>query len=265
MPDDNPLIAGRIAPDNKSGGADGKTVLVTGVTGGLGGALATRLNELGVNVILSGRNLSRLENLYDRLDAVGNAEPALYPIDLAGAQANDYQDLADVLNEQYGQLDAIAHCAAELGQSTPLEVYPPDVWTRVMRVNCHAAFMLSTACLPLLKSSGLGSIVFTIDRKQSAFWGAYGCSKAAVLNLAEIMADETEGLCDEPGIPRVAVNAVHPGRMRTRLRAAAYSGERPEQSPYPETRVEAYLKVLLRDDPTLTGQLIHLAPEDLPE
>lgn len=118
--------------------------------------------------------------------------------------------------------------------------------------------------MPLLQSTGLSSIVFTVDQKQSAFWGAYGCSKAAVLNLAKIMADETEGLCNEPGIPRVAVNAVHPGRMRTRLRAAAYSGERPEESPYAETRVDAFLKILLRDDPKLTGELVYIAAEDAP-
>jgi len=253
-----------VTADNDSN-ANSKTVLVTGVTGGLGGALATQLNENGVNVILSGRNLSRVEDLYDRLDAAGTAEPAMYPIDLAGAAGSDYQELANVLEREYGRLDGIAHCAAELGLSTPLEVYPPDVWSRVMKVNCHAAFMLSSACLPLMKSTGSASVVFTIDRKQGAFWGAYGCSKAALLNLAQIMADETEGLRDENGVPRVAVNAIHPGRMRTRLRAAAYSGERQQDSPYPETRVDDYLKILLRDDPTLTGQQIYLDPQDKPD
>lgn len=238
-----------------------KVYLITGVTGGLGGALAYELNKAGHTVILSGRNMAKLEALYDTLEAQGSAEPALYPIDLAGAQAEDYAKLAEVLGREYGRLDGIAHCAAELGMTTPVNVYPADLWQRVMKVNCNAAFMLSSACMPLLQETGNASITFTIDPKKTAFWGAYGCSKAAVLNLAEVLADENEGLRDAAGVTRVAVNAIYPGPMRSRLRSIAYSGERPEQSPLPETRVSGYLSVLLRDDRSLCGQLIDLSKD----
>ena len=236
-----------------------KVYLVTGVTGGLGGALARELNKAGHTVILSGRNMAKLEALYDTLEAEGSAEPALYPIDLAGAQAEDYAELANVLGREYGRLDGIAHCAAELGMTTPVNVYPADLWQRVMKVNCNAAFMLSAACMPLLHDTGNACITFTVDPKKTAFWGAYGCSKAALLNLAEVLADENEGLRDEAGITRVAVNAIYPGPMRSRLRAMAFSGERPEQSPLPDTRVPGYLAVLLREDLTLCGQLVDLS------
>lgn len=231
---------------------------MTGVTGGLGSGLARELTKQGHNVILSGRNLPKLEALYDLLEAEGTAEPSLYPIDLAGAMAEDYAELANVLKREYGRLDGIAHCAAELGITTPIDVYPADIWQRVMKVNCNSAFMMTSACMSLLKETGNASITFTVDPKNTAFWGAYGCSKAALLNLAQVLADETEGLRDDTDVPRVAVNAIYPGPMRTRLRSIAYSGERPEQSPAAETRVPGYISVLLREDKKLTGQLVNL-------
>ena len=238
-----------------------KVFLVTGVTGALGGALARALNTAGHTVILSARNLSKLEALYDSLDAEGTAEPALYPIDLAGAQSSDYAELADVLSREYGRLDGIAHCAGELGMSTPLDAYPADLWQRVMKVNCNAPFMLTAACMPLLRETGRASITFTVDPKNTAFWGAYACSKAALLNLSQVLADETEGLRDDAGVTKVAVNSIYPGPMRSRLRAMAYSGAHPEQWPLPDERVPGYLAVLLRDDPSLTGELVDLSTQ----
>jgi len=163
-----------------------------------------------------------------------------------------------LIDSEYGRLDGLAYCAADLGRMTPLEVYPPELWQKTMRVNCDAAFLMSTAALPLMKATANASIVLTIDDRKSAFWGAYACSKSALTTMASVFADETEGFRDDNDRPLVAVNAVHPGRMRTRLRATAYSGELPNQSPTPESRVDDYLKVLLREDPKMSGQVIYL-------
>ena len=232
--------------------------IVTGATGGLGKALSRALNEREYNVVVCGRNLKLLEDLYDELEATGKAQPAIYPVDHGGANMPDYQDLMKLIETEYGRLDGLAWCAADLGRMTPLEVYPPDLWQKIMRVNCDAAFLMSTAALPLMKATGNASIVLTVDDRKSAFWGAYACSKSALTTLASVFADETEGFRDDDDRPLVAVNAVHPGRMRTRLRATAYSGELPHQSPLPETRVDDFLKILLRQDPKISGQLIHL-------
>jgi len=175
-----------------------------------------------------------------------------------GASMPDYRDLMKLIDSEYGRLDGLAYCAADLGRMTPLEVYPPELWQKTMRVNCDAAFLMSTAALPLMKATANASIVLTIDDRKSAFWGAYACSKSALTTMASVFADETEGFRDDNDRPLVAVNAVHPGRMRTRLRATAYSGELPNQSPTPESRVDDYLKVLLREDPKMSGQVIYL-------
>ena len=238
-------------------------IIVTGATGGLGKALARELNQRKISVVLCGRNIKLLEDLYDELESTQLAQPAIYPVDHAGASMPDYQELLRTIESEYGRLDGLAYCAADIGRTTPLDVYPPNLWQQVMRVNCDAAFMLATAALPLMKKTGNASIVFTIDDKKSAFWGAYACSKAALTTLSQVLADETEGFTDDQGNTLVTVNAVHPGRMRTRLRATAYSGELPQQSPMPETRVEGLLDVLLRNNHNSSGEIIYLG-EDAP-
>ncbi len=233
--------------------------LVTGATGGLGSALSKSLTLQGVNVILSGRDLPALEALYDELDDLGTAEPALYPIDLAGAASTDFDNMAATLKSEYQSLGAIVHCAADSGLPTPIERYAANTWTTVMQVNVNSAFLISKACLPLMKETGNASITYLVDDKPGAFFGAYGVSKSAVVTLMKILADETEGFRDDNGHPIVAVNAVNPGRMRTPLRAKSFSGEMPEESPPPSDKVPQLLKVILRNDPELTGQVINLS------
>lgn len=256
-----------VTPINRE--ARPRVMLVTGATGGLGRAVAKSLAALGHIVILSGRNIQALELLYDEIEAIGSEEPAMYPIDLAGANDDDYLQMASTLEEEFGRLDGIAHCAVELGLSTPLEKYAAATWASVMRVNVDSQFLMTRACLPLLSKTQNASVAFSVDQRHSAFWGAYGVSKAALLSLMRILADETEGFRDESNHPKVAVNAVHPGRMRTKLRAVAFSGELPEESPLPEERAAGFLKVLLREDPALTGNIVYLdirdaATEQLP-
>jgi NAD(P)-dependent dehydrogenase (short-subunit alcohol dehydrogenase family) len=57
-----------------------------------------------------------------------------------------------------------------------------------MQVNVTAPFLLTQACLPLLQNAGKGSIVFTLDAKDRAYWGTYGVSKAALRSLMHVLA-----------------------------------------------------------------------------
>ncbi len=232
--------------------------IITGATGGLGSAVARELNKRSISTVLCGRNIKMLEDLYDELEATGNARPSIYPVNHSGATMPDYEKLMQTIETEYGRLDGLLYCAAELGRSTPLDVYPPNLWQQVMRTNFDAAYLMSAAALPLMKKTGNASILFVIDDKKSAFWGAYACSKSALTTLTQVLADETEGFKDAEGNTLVAVNALHPGPMRTRLRATAYSGEMPNQSPLPETKVDGILPVLLREKIDRSGDIVYL-------
>jgi len=175
------------------GELDQRNIMITGATGGFGSALARACAAAGATVVLTGRDEDKLNTLYDDIDSLGIAQPAMVAIDLARADVAEHQQVADTLHSEFGHLDALVHTAADLGILTHLETIEPTTWTRVMAVNVNAPRLLTSVCMPLLQRAAQASIVFTADKKTSAYWGAYGVSKASVVALMEILADETSG------------------------------------------------------------------------
>jgi len=67
------------------------------------------------------------------------------------------------------------------------------LWGRVLRINLTAPFLLTQACLPLLRKASDASVVFvsdTVGRRGKAYWGAYGASKFGLEGLMQILAEE---------------------------------------------------------------------------
>ena len=235
-----------------------RVILITGATGGLGRALAKHCGRLGATVVLTGRNVEALESIYDELEAAGAPTPAILPVDQEGATQPDYAMLATTLSDTFGKLHGLVHCAAQTGMSTQIEHYPVATWSTVMTVNLHSAFLWTRALLPLMDATSDSSVTFTVDNRNTAFWGAYGVSKAGLMSLSSILADEIEGKVNSDGYPRVAVNTVDPGAMRTKLRQRSFAGELPSESPLPETKTDAFVYLLARRDPKLHAQQIIL-------
>jgi len=109
-----------------------------------------------------------------------------YPLDMRGATTDDYKQLADTIDDVFGGLHGIAHCAATLGQISPIDQIDAKTWQETFAVNLHAPVLLTQALLPLLRKTGNGGIVFTTDNKTTAYWGAYGISKASVISAMRI-------------------------------------------------------------------------------
>lgn len=219
----------------------GRVVLVTGAGAGIGRAVSLALAKHGASVVLLGRTVSKLEDIYDAIIAAGGPQPAIYPMDLEGAIWDDYLELADRIDEQYGRLDGLLHNASILGKRSPIEHYDPVEWQRVMLINATAPFLLSRACLPMLRKSKDASVVFTssgVGRQGRAHWGAYAVSKFATEGLMETFADEMEN------VPNVRVNAINPGATRTNMRAKAYPGEDPNTLKTPEDIASRYVWLL---------------------
>lgn len=197
---------------------DDRIILITGASDGIGKAVALDCAKRGATVILLGKTIHKLEQVYDEIVAAGGAEPAIYPMDLSGAAADDYDDLRDNIEKEFGHIDALFNNAGWLGASTPMDIFDTELWYRVMQVNLNAPFLLTKACLPLIKKSSHGAIVFTADAKISAYWGAYGVAKSGQQTLMTILADELES-------QNIVVNAFDPGPVRTSFRTRAYPAE----------------------------------------
>jgi NAD(P)-dependent dehydrogenase (short-subunit alcohol dehydrogenase family) len=227
-------------------------ILVTGAGDGIGRAAARSFAAHGAAVILLGKTIAKLEQVYDAIEQAGGPQPAIYPMNLAGATVKDYEDLAATLETEFGRLDGLLHNAAMLGTLTPLDLYDPELWYQVMQVNLHAPFLLTRACLALLKRSADASLLFTsssIGRKGRAYWGAYAVSQFAIEGMMQVLADELEGTS-------VRVNSLDPGPIRTALRAAAYPGEDPRRLSSPEDIMDAYLYLMGPAGAAIRGQAL---------
>jgi NAD(P)-dependent dehydrogenase (short-subunit alcohol dehydrogenase family) len=228
---------------------EGRVIMVTGATAGIGRAVASELVRSGATVILHGRNEKLLEALYQELKTLG-PEPSVAQIDLERAQGPQYQQLTTEIESRYGRLDGLLHNAAMLGDRSPIEHYDIGLWQRVLLVDLNAPFILTRCLLPLLRSSGDASLLFTsssVGRRGRAYWGAYSVAKAGVENLAEILADELENT-------PVRVNVINPGATRTKMRTRAYPAESPSSLQTPESVVPPYLYLLGSASREVRGQ-----------
>jgi len=228
-----------------------KVILVTGAGGGIGRAAAETYAKYGATLILLGKTTSKLEKVYDAIVASGGATPAIYPMNLEGASPTDYEDLANVLKNEFGKLDGLLFNASILGTLSPIENQSIETWYKVQQVNVNATFMLSQACLPLLKQAPSASMIFTssgVGRKGRAYWGAYAVSKFATEGLMEILADELETNT------KVRSNCINPGACRTAMRAAAYPGEDASTNPTPAEIMPLYLYLMGDDSTEISGQ-----------
>lgn len=228
-----------------------RIILVTGSSDGIGRALACHAAELGARVILHGRDVAKLEAVYDQIEAIDGAPaPSIAVLDLATADSEAYMSLARNLEQEFGRLDGLVHNAGMLGDRFTIEQYDAAQWQRVMHVNVTAAFALTQVCLPLLQQSEDPSLVFTssgVGRVGRAFWGAYAVSKFATEGLSQVLADEHRH-------GKLRVNCINPGATRTDMRLAAYPAEDREALKRPEDILAAYVYLLGPDSTGITGQ-----------
>ncbi len=232
------------------------TILVTGAGDGIGKAAAKQFAKHGATVLLLGKTVSKLERTYDEILADGSPEPAIIPMDLAGATESNFIDLAHTIEQQFGQLNGLLHNAGLLGDVAPLEHQRVDVWEAVFRVNVTAAMLLNKALLPLMKRSAPASIIFTssgVGRKGRAYWGAYAASKFATEGMMQTLADELDPA-------KVRVNAINPGATRTQMRAKAYPAEDPAQLKTAEQIMPLYLYLMGKDSLDQHGQSFDAQP-----
>ena len=138
----------------------GRVILVTGAGSGLGRAVAMRLADLGAHAVLAGKTLAPLEACYDAILAADGAQPAIYPINLAGAGWDDLAEVGANLGEQMQRLDGIVHCAAHFKNFQLLSELQPFDWIEPLQVNLIAPWGLSRACFGLLEATENSTVMF---------------------------------------------------------------------------------------------------------
>ncbi len=216
-------------------------VLITGAGAGIGRATALAAAQAGATVILLDRHIPPLERVYDEIETAGGPQPAIYPMDLLGAKPQDYEELAQRLDDSLAGLDALIHNAAELGRPCPIIHYDIETWFRTLHINLNAPFLLTRACLPLLERAACSRVIFISDlagRTGKPYAGAYGVAKSGLEGLMRTLAAELPD--DSP----VRCMSYDPGATRTTLRALAYPAEKPSELRSPDGAARGLIYLL---------------------
>lgn len=214
-------------------------MVVAGAHGGLGAAASVACARAGATVVLLGRKMPKLNRVYDAVAAVG-PEPLLYPLDLEGASADDYAEMAERIESELGRLDGVLHCAANFSGLTPLLQTDPAAFARAIHVNLTARWWLTQACLPLLAKADDAAVIFVLDdlaRVSNAYWGGYGLAQLAQAGMVGMLQSELAG-------SKIRVSGLQPGPMRTPLRAKAYVEENDRVARDPEVYATSCVTLL---------------------
>jgi NAD(P)-dependent dehydrogenase (short-subunit alcohol dehydrogenase family) len=194
---------------------DGKTVLVTGSTDGVGRYVAARLASAGAKVLIHGRNKERAKTLVDEIKRQGRGEAVFYAADLSSLDS--VRQLAAAVSAEHSRLDVFISNAGIGSRSLGAERRTSaDGYELRFAVNYLSGFLLAYLLLPLLKASAPSRIVNVASLGQhpidfddvmitSAYYGsrAYAQSKLSQIMFTIDLANELRG-------SGVTVNSLHP-------------------------------------------------------
>lgn len=190
--------------------------LVTGASSGIGQAVAIKLSEC-YSVVLCGRDVTRLEET--RVMCAPGANVLCWPCDVS-----DLSNLAALLQGFIAKhsiaIEAFVHCAG-YSKLVPLKMATLDDVNVTFNTNVHAPFVMVQQLVNRRVNQGaLKSVVFissNISDRGSKAFSIYGSSKHAVDGLMRSLAVELA--------PKVRVNSVRPGAIRTRMTEAIFANE----------------------------------------
>lgn len=192
----------------------GRTTLVTGGSGGIGGAIATTLCRAGAQVVIAAR---RRQPLVDAVSAMRTEGGKADWIEADLADRDQIHALADQMASRHGTPDILVN-AAGINLRPPLDELTEGQWDQTMRLNVDAPFLLGQRFGPAMAAAGWGRIInITSQQAFRAFGnsGVYGVSKAALTGLTRSQAEAWAGR-------GVCVNAIAPGFVNTALTEAVF-------------------------------------------
>ncbi len=186
---------------------DGRIVLVTGASSGIGRETSILLSRLGAKVVLVGRNREQLQVTADRLEG---AEYRIEPFDLN--QLAEINDWLKRIGTEEGGLHGLVHCAG-MQMTRPLRVMSQDNIDQILRVNFLAAVQLAKCFRQRGVCQKPSSIVFVSSIMGLVSLPAlsiYSASKSALDGFCRSLALEYAG-------EGIRVNCVSPGHVHTEM------------------------------------------------
>ncbi len=232
---------------------DGKVAIVAGASSGMGAATARLFAAQGAAVVLGARTAGALESLAAEINAAGGAA---HPVSTDATDRASAQTLVDTAVRQFGNVDILVNSVGTNLKQRALTVLDPDDWDMMLATNLSAAFNLTRAILPQMRSQGQGLIVHFSSgavQRPDVSGVAYQASKHGVAGLAYgTMEEEKEngirvtvifpGLCNTPLVekrptptpPEVLAKALEPEDV---AKAALLVASLPSRAYVPDMRL----------------------------
>jgi NAD(P)-dependent dehydrogenase (short-subunit alcohol dehydrogenase family) len=188
----------------------GRTVVVTGGSMGIGYACAEAALAAGANVVIAARGEHAL---IAAADTLGGSRVLARACDVTDAAQVDAL-FADAI-DHFGVVDGVVHAAAVLGPIGEVTEIDENEWFDAVRVDLFGTFLVARTAARALKRRGGKIVLLSGGGATSPFprYSAYAASKAAVVRLAETLAEELAPY-------HIDVNALAPGFVATRMHAA---------------------------------------------
>ncbi|MFL5811417.1 MAG: SDR family oxidoreductase [Flavisolibacter sp.] len=188
---------------------EGKVIVITGASSGLGEAAARHLSEQGAIVVLGARRVDRIQSLADELNKNGGKAIAL-ATDVT--KVEEVKALAEAAVKTYGRIDVIINNAGLMPQS-PLDRYKIDEWNQMIDVNIKGVLYGIASVLPYMQKQMSGHIInvsSVAGHKVRAGGTVYAATKHAVRTISE-------GLREEVKPYNIRTTIISPGAVDTEL------------------------------------------------
>jgi len=188
---------------------EGKVVVITGASSGLGEATARLLSEQGATVALGARRLDRLQSLAGELSHNGGKAMAIVT-DVT--HPDQVKQLVDTAVQKFGRIDVIINNAGIMPVS-PLERLKLDEWDRMIDVNIKGVLYGIAAALPHMQQQKAGHIInvsSVAGHKVGPTFAVYSATKHAVRVISE-------GLRMEVTPYNIRTTVISPGAVATEL------------------------------------------------
>jgi len=184
----------------------GKVIAVTGASEGIGKAIALKLAQNGVKVILGARNAEQLEKVVEEIKDSGG-EAVYVKIDVS--KKADLVKFVNVAVEQYGKLDVIVSNAG-VARISQIDELDTDGWDEMIDINIKGVLYGMAAAIPVFKQQQSGHIVNIISTsglKIVPTQAVYAGTKNAVRTIAEAFRQESDGT--------IRITGISPGYVKT--------------------------------------------------
>lgn len=192
---------------------DGRNVIVTGASQGLGKSIAAACVKAGANVLMCARDEKFLEQARRETAEHAAAGQVVLAQRADVADESDVQRLFETAAAKFATLHGLVNNAGVYGPKGLLEEVDLHEWSDAIRINLMGVVLTSRHALPIFRRQGYGKLINLSGGGATSPLpriSAYAASKAAVVRLTETMAEETAGT-------GIDINAVAPGALNTRL------------------------------------------------